>query len=164
MKHPIKRYWFYILTLCAGIFGMSWLEYKSKISDEIFLGSIATFITLFLSVINYYQSNDKFFKELFIEFNQRYNGMDDFLNSLTNDSTINNAKDRQRIVEYLILCAEEYMWVKKGRIPMHVWKNWRTGIEVHLSKLPIRKIYEEENIEKGSYYGFFEEMNNCLTK
>ncbi len=53
-----------------------------QLSNEIFLGAVATVITLFISVINYYHANDQFFKELFTEFNLRYDKLNGILNEI----------------------------------------------------------------------------------
>ncbi len=71
--------------MLGGIAFLFSLGYYSLIDNGILLGGIATLITLFLTVVNYYQSNDKFFKDLFTEFNLRYDKMNNFLNSLPND-------------------------------------------------------------------------------
>jgi hypothetical protein len=164
MKHSRKRYSGYLSVLSVLLLVLLWFQYNGKITNEIFFGGIATLLTLFLSIINYHQANDKFFKELYIEFNGRYDRMNDFLNSLNDDSLIVKNEDKQKIIDYLILCSEEYMWVKKGRIPTDVWENWKSGIKFHVTKKSIKKIYDEEHKQKKSYYGFFEEMDKYLTK
>jgi hypothetical protein len=128
------------------------------LSKEILLGGIATLITMMISIINYYQTNDKFFKDLFKEFNSRYDAMNEYLNSLADNRPITEPKEKQKIIDYFILCAEEYMWVKKGRIPIDIWLNWKFGIKEHLQKEGVKKIYDEEIANGNSYYGFFEEM------
>lgn len=152
----------FILAFSFLIFG--WLKYRSQIDNELFYGILAVLITSFLAIINYHQANDKFFKELYTEFNRRYDRMNNFLNSLNDDSLVAKYEDKQKIIDYLILCSEEYMWLKKGRIPPDVWESWQSGISFHVKKKPIRKIYDEEHKQKGSYYGFFEEMDRYLNK
>jgi hypothetical protein len=52
------------------------------------------------------------------------------------------------------------MWVRKGRIPEEIWRNWKNGIEQYLKKPAIKKVYEEErSLFESSYYGFFKEMD-----
>ena len=51
------------------------------------------------------------------------------------------------------------MWVKKGRIPEKIWKEWKNGINVNLKNKAIQEVFKEEQLNfKGSYYGLFEEM------
>jgi len=58
--------------------------------------------------------------------------MNNYLNNVSDESIISTSEDRQKVINYLILCAEEYMWVKKGRIPTDIWANWKVGIKHHL--------------------------------
>ena len=158
MKYYLLRYWPYLLALLGFLIVGGILNQKDKLSNEIFLGGIVTIITIFISIINYYHSSDQFFKELFTEFNQRYDKMNNFLFSIQDTDTL-DMQQRDRVIDYLNLCAEEYMWVKKGRIPLHIWRSWRNGIQIHLNKRPIRTIFDEERaLWKSSYYGFFDEI------
>ncbi len=64
------------------------------------------------------------------------------------------------LIDYLNLCAEEYMWVLKGRIPEHIWDSWKNGIKEHYENLAIKEVFEDEMIKwKSSYYGFFDELH-----
>jgi len=158
MKYAWKRYWLIIFLVLTTMVGLILLAVNNIIKYEIFFGGVAFLLTLFISIINFYQNNDKFFKELFTEFNKRYDDFNDFLNAVKDDDTFNEA-EKEKVMDYFNLCAEEYMWVKKGRIPPDIWKAWKNGIQRHLSKAPIRKLFEEERaMWKGSYYGFFDEM------
>jgi len=127
-----------------------------KIGIEVFFGVLASLITLFISLINYHKTNDEFFKELFTEFNVRYNEMNDILDHIKGTEILNDAQ-RTTIIDYLNLCAEEYMWVRKGRIPFHIWKSWMNGMRLHFEKPCIKEIVEKESrFWKSSYYGFLE--------
>ena len=135
-----------------------YLNQADKIPNEIYFAGIATLITIFISIINYNRANDEFFKELFTEFNQRYDALNGFLFQI-NETDILTDTDKKRIMDYINLCSEEYMWVKKGRIPHHIWNSWKNGIELHLKKSPIRQVFEQErNLWKSSYYGFFDDL------
>jgi hypothetical protein len=84
--------------------------------------------------------------------------MNNFLNEIKENGPL-DANDKQRVIDYLNLCAEEYMWVKKGRLPEDIWRSWKNGIEYHLEKESIRMIFKEEReLWKSSYYGFFEDV------
>jgi hypothetical protein len=138
------------------------MQTKGILETNVFLVTCGTTITIFISIINYFQTSDKFFKELFTEFNQRYDRMNCFLNQVKENAPL-NADDEQRIIDYLNLCAEEYMWVKKGRLPMDIWNSWKNGIIFHLKKESIRNIFiEEQRLWRSSYYGFFEELPPSL--
>ena len=158
MSHAIRRYWVYILLLFLGLAIITWFRYEEKIKNEIYFGLIATLVTLFLSVINFYQANDRFFKELFVDFNRRFDDLRSVLSGITSESAIDGSQ-REFIVDYINLCAEEYMWVKKGRIPLDIWESWQARIKSFLNMPAIREVFVEElDRARESYYGFFEEV------
>lgn len=162
MKHAFTRYKSWILSLIATISVLIFLYLKLTIKIEIFLGITGTLLTIFISVINFFQNNDRLFKELFKEFNERYDKYNDILASVTPANL--TQKKKQKIVEYFNLCAEEFLWVQRGRIPDEVWINWRNGIIQNLENKVIYDVYEEEKgLCQYSYYGFFNEMDKILT-
>ena len=98
----------------------------------------------------------KLFKELFLEFNRRYDYLNEKLNNIIRNK--NNAKDLgfddiNTLYDYFNLCGEEYLFYKKGYIYPKVWRSWVRGMKV---------FYEDERIQKKwlkefgteSYYGF----------
>jgi intergrase/recombinase len=158
MKYQLIRYSLLICTLFGIIALLTIIKVKDVIGSDVFFAGIAGVLTLFISIINHYRDNDKFFKELFTEFNRRYDRMNNFLNQVTDKKL--EGKEKQNIIDYLNLCAEEYMWVKKGRIPHKVWKSWKNGIETFLKVPSIKEVFDEERkLWKSSYYGFFDEIN-----
>ena len=78
---------------------------------EILGAVIATGISLSLGIRQYKTENDKILKELFIEFNTKY----DFQGN------------EKLIVDYLNSCTEEYLWKTKDRIPKEVWQSWKNA-------------------------------------
>lgn len=160
--NKIKRYFILIISLVACISLLTFFRSKGMIETNIFLITCGTTITIFISIINYFQSNDKFFKELFTEFNKRYDSMNSFLHQVKEIAPLTE-EDKQRVIDYLNLCAEEYMWVKKGRLPIDIWNSWKNGIMLHLEKESIRNIFlEEQRLWRSSYYGFFDELPSSL--
>jgi hypothetical protein len=158
MKYKFRRYLLLIGSLICIVVIITIMQMLGSISANVYLGLCATLITIFISIINYYQTSDRFFKELFTDFNLRYDKMNNFLNQLGEDDEL-NSNDQQRIMDYLNLCAEEYMWMKKGRLPEDIWRSWKNGIDLHLRKKYVRKVFAEERLLwKSSYYGFFDEI------
>jgi len=85
MGHAFFNYWdFYFKFPC-----LSGYHYRPGV-----FGGILTLLTLFITIINLYQSNDKFFKGLFADFNQRYDAMNNFLNQVKPDAPL-LVEDRQ---------------------------------------------------------------------
>lgn len=86
--------------------------------------------TLFLGFLNYQHNQDRLFKDLFKEFNERYNALSEqfqYLHDKYNPEvklTEIGKDDFSNIVSYLNLCAEEYFWFDKGRIDFSAWESW----------------------------------------
>lgn len=133
------------------------------IDDKIFLGLLGTVATLYFGSIKYRIENDKLFKELFREFNSRYDiRFNDLINELKYDNgrELNNA-ERNLIIDYLNLCSEEYLWRSKSRIPKKVWSSWKAGIKENLKIKQVEMIFNEEissSNGKKSFYGLVEEL------
>ena len=124
----------FIATILLFLFG--------KVRTELFFGIIGSIATIYLGVIKYKIENDNTFMNLFIHFNQRYN---DKLNDIFNkyryiekekikkditkvkntESESLNVDEEKLIIDYFNLCAEEYLWRSKNRIPKNVWKAWK---------------------------------------
>jgi hypothetical protein len=108
--------------------------------------------------------NDKIFKELFLMFNEKYDKkFNNYLNEIDKKTTENpeyqlTKEESELIIDYLNLCAEEYLWKLKGRIDPLVWSSWEKGMKYYLSIKSIKKHIEKEKTQKESYYGFFEEF------
>lgn len=133
------------------------------INDKLFLGLLGTVATLYFGSIKYRIENDKLFKELFQEFNSRYDiRFNDLINELKYDSNreINN-DERNLIIDYLNLCSEEYLWRSKNRIPRNVWISWKAGIIENLKINQVKNVYENEILSengKKSFYGLIDEL------
>lgn len=128
------------------------------ISVNVFIVNIATSITIFISLINHFQTRDKFFKSLFQEFNIRYDEMNSALMQLPQNRDFNQI-EIETVIKYLNLCAEEYMWVKRGWIPKDVWRSWENGIKMHLQNAEVQRIFnEEKKLWKSSYYGVIDQL------
>jgi hypothetical protein len=73
-----------------------------------------------------------------------------------------NDKEKIKIIDYLNLCSEEYLWWKKRRIPEDVWEAWKAGILENLSIPQINSVYKNEILTpngKRSFYGLDKELN-----
>ena len=85
---------------------------------------------LYLSVLGSYKSdNDKIFKELFKEFNEKYDnkfndGLEDIeIQYLKDNNFVLDSNQKKLVVDYLNLCAEEYLWYE-------LEKDTRKGMEI----------------------------------
>lgn len=96
----------------------------------------------------------KLFKQLFTEFNARYDNLNDKLIKIIDKSSDETLAQQEKIViiDYFNLCAEEYFFYKHGCILCEVWEDWRNGIKEKFNSKRIKDLWE---VEKGnnSYYG-----------
>lgn len=115
-------------------------------------------------------SDDRMMKELFTEFNNRYDGLNDTLAFLEKQNWTlpelelgENQKYQDDVIDFFNLRAEEYYWYKKGRIDQKVWKARHSGMNYWVNEVEaVRELWENElkANEKTSYYleaneGFF---------
>jgi hypothetical protein len=104
-----------------------------NIDPTYFLGLIAIFITIFYSYHSKKMENDRMIKELFKEFNARYDKINHSLYEI--ESKCKTLKDldehpelKNKLNDFFNLCAEEYFWYKKGRIDKNIWCAWSDGM------------------------------------
>lgn len=135
---------------------------------EILGAVIATGISLSLGIRQYRTENDKIFKQLFTEFNSKYDSkFNDELEEIVKISeSVENYKlstdNEKLIVDYLNFCAEEYLWKTKDRIPKKVWDSWENGMVYYLNKPIINSVIIKEKGQKDSYYGLFEKIEKRI--
>jgi len=126
--------------------------------DKLFLGALGVIITLYFGLIKVQIENDRFFKELFIDFNHRYSLLNETLYDITtSDLKVEDLsfKQKDKVYDYFNLCAEEYYWYKKNRINKVVWQSWKNGMFYWFEKDIIKEMWQNEmkNAEsKASYY------------
>lgn len=131
---------------------------------EILGAIIATGISLSLGIRQYKTEDDKIFKELFFEFNSKYDEKfnDELEKIISNYESSNDyvldSKQKMLIIDYLNLCAEEYLWKTKDRIPKKVWDSWENGMIYYLNNPIINGIIVKEKGQSDSYYGLFEKL------
>ncbi|MEI7502680.1 MAG: hypothetical protein WCJ61_05305 [Paludibacter sp.] len=168
-------YWFkrnliHIITAISLIVS-SCIFFLEIIKVELFLGLIGSTATLYFGVLKYQIENDKMFMELFISFNKRYDSeLNDIFNKYRFLQKENDENSRQEslsineeklIIDYFNLCAEEYLWRKKNRIPKSVWEAWKAGMIENIDMPKIEELFLDETStasKRKSYYGLAEEL------
>jgi hypothetical protein len=68
------------------------------------------------------------FKELFTEFNQRYDSLNEKLVALRGETSELTPEKKGIVLDYFNLCAEEYLFYKEGYIYPEVWTAWCRGM------------------------------------
>lgn len=98
----------------------------------------------------------KLIKDLATQFNERYDGLNEELNSIvrTKDSAeplVSTQKDT--LYNYFNLCAEEYLFYRRGYIYPEVWDAWSRGMKTYFTDDDrVRELWNCES-KTGSYYG-----------
>lgn len=156
-----------VINVISLILGIS-LYFCLKESVEILGAVIATGISLSLGIRQYKTENDKIFKELFTEFNSKYdrkfnNELETIIENYQQAEDYKLTQEQGKlIIDYLNFCAEEYLWKTKDRIPDEVWKSWENGMIYYLNNPLINEIFIREKGQKDSYYGLYAKIEKRI--
>ncbi len=143
----------------------------------IILGIVGIGITAYYSWHTKKIADEQMLKQLFTEFNQRYNVLNDHLFLIEQEfrtiELLNQAENsrelKQKVIDYFSLCAEEFFWYyHKKRIDTLIWKSWQSGMNYWYNEVPAIKALWEVDLKangKESYYitdhvEFFIDSNN----
>jgi len=141
------------------------------------IGSVGLALTYFYSRHTKRLSHEQLLKQLFTEFNNRYDKLNDHLivikQNYSSIELLNEAENsdflKQKVIDYFSLCAEEFFWYHhKKRIDAVIWNSWQNGMNYWYNVPSIKALWEEEvkTNGKGSYYiskdnvGFFKDGEN----
>ncbi|SCY40942.1 hypothetical protein SAMN05192588_2728 [Nonlabens sp. Hel1_33_55] len=103
-------------------------------------------------------------KELFSEFNKRYDILNGYLEKITRYESLEHlmAKKpnkylflRNKLNDYFNLCAEEYYWLNKGRIDKNLWKSWEVGMNSWYDNHRIIREAWKEECDNFGYQSFY---------
>ncbi|WP_290567998.1 hypothetical protein [Leeuwenhoekiella sp. UBA6783] len=147
----------------------------SWINDNVavVVSGLALSFTIWFSIQNRRLANDKMRKELFTEFNSRYDALNDFLEQITQSSSLEELKQKNleeyevlrcKLNDYFNLCAEEYYWRKKRRIDKTIWKSWQAGMNSWYNKHQIIREAWKEEYESFGYQSFYLEKGEQFFK
>jgi hypothetical protein len=97
----------------------------------------------------------KLFKDLFVEFNERYDKMNDGLNKILYGPPNGDLSrsEMDLLFRYFNLCSEEYLFYNAGYIDQQVWKSWSKGMDIFFKHPRVSALWESER-GSDSYYGF----------
>jgi hypothetical protein len=151
-----NRRWYpwLFLAVCAALFAVAYQVAGKNLRIEWVVSAlgVAGGVTTFLYTQHLQET--RLFTELFQHFNKRYDDLNERLNIIAGMSTSEIAQqDRQVLMDYFNLCAEEYLYFNAGYIDAAVWRSWTRGMEIYAAIPAIRQLWEEE-LRTGSYYGF----------
>ncbi len=120
------------------------------------LPTVATVVGALLSVAYFLQKQKleemRLFRELFKECNGRYDAMNESLAAIIEKGDAGlSREERLKVVDYLNLCGEEYLYFRRGYIEPSVWQAWSNGMKVVVASPSIRRVWQIEK-STGSYY------------
>ena len=123
---------------------------------------IASLAGVALSFVYFYQSQrleqTRLLKELVTDFNARYDRLNEVLNRIVEEGNAMGAHEERPLSVYLDdyfnLCAEEYLFFRRGYIPVEVWESWQRGMRTFYRSSPQIAERWERELRSGSYYGF----------
>ena len=94
------------------------------------------------------------FKQLFTEFNHRYDGLNAKLNAIPNEPMEKEIEgdERNLLFDYFNLCGEEYLFYEQGYIYPQVWKAWYNGMKIFRRNPRVKNFWDKE-LKNDSYYG-----------
>ncbi len=148
---------FYPLVFLIGSVTViaAWLRFATGNRPELLISAIGLIAGLAYFIYRQHLDETKLFKELFAEFNARYDGLNDNLNTILfgPPDGLLSADEREHLFSYFNLCAEEYLFYKAGYIDRRVWESWYRGMKVFFKHQRIQALWEQD-CKADSYYGF----------
>ena len=122
---------------------------------ELLFSSIGAVTGFTYFIYRQHLDETKLFKELFIEFNERYNKLNEGLNAIRYGPPKGKLSDSERdlLFSYFNLCAEEYFFYQAGYIDHSVWVSWKRGMQLFFGHPQIRELWNMDS-KSSSYYGF----------
>jgi len=193
MNHYRIKYWLYkqdqwiisiLVLLLTGAIVVAIIdiinddEFINQVEFRAWVAIIAGLITLLFAFMRQKHNDMSVFFQLFEKYNQRYDELNDFLNTVnekTKDKTtnagspfegldteypgglrprlINESTVKSGLEDYLNLCAEEHLAYINGYIPPQIMEYWYNGMKIFFNNPHMRKYFNKE-LDNDSYYEF----------
>jgi hypothetical protein len=150
-RHLIfKNYW-WIAALVGGAAALASFLFGGEYRIGLIGASIAGTLGFCYFVQEQKLAETELFHQLFTAFNERYDELNGKLMAIVSESDLTN-EQRNVIVDYFNLCAEEYLFFQQGYIPRQVWRSWCRGMSWYLKRHPFKDVWNEE-FQTDSFYG-----------
>jgi len=168
MNSKFKAFWFkyYVLIVLSLLIILAVSILKWPVGDNP-LALFATFAGIALTTIYFVQKQKleeiKLFKDLFTEFNERYDCLNGKISDIKSKAISDSDEINKILDDYFNICSEEYLFYKEGRIYNEVWGVWCRGMYEHLSNDVINAYWNKAQKE-NSYYGLTNEVIKKGTK
>jgi hypothetical protein len=152
--HNRKRYPL-VLLFGFALIVVIWFCFEDRLKPELLLTAIGGISGLTYFLYRKHIDETKLFKELFTEFNRRYDDLNDHLNAIKSEQTTRalSINEEEHLFTYFNLCAEEHFFYEAGYIDRRIWEAWNNGMRIFFSHSRIRNLWEKES-KANSFYGF----------
>jgi hypothetical protein len=151
-----NKSWFpFILLIGSAAVVIVWLRFGTEHRPELLLSGIGAVAAFTYFLYQQHLNETRLFKELFVAFNERYDMMNNDLNTILFGPSEGDLseEERQLLFDYFNLCAEEYLFYQAGYIDERVWRSWRKGMDLFFKHPRVAPLWELER-QNDSYYGF----------
>jgi hypothetical protein len=150
-----RRFPYLFLLLAAVVIALVHMLVPPNQQLRLFVAVIGGFGGFIGFQYSQHLQETQLFKQLFTEFNRRYDAMNEHLEAIRRRPAGAQLKpeEHRKLVDYLNLCAEEYLFYRSGYIDEDVWKTWARGMLYFAQDAEIRGLWEQE-LQMESYYGF----------
>ncbi|MGL5276095.1 hypothetical protein [Myroides sp.] len=153
---------------------IEFLKSNPQVVVTLLIGVFTLFITFWYNRNNLKLAREKMEKELFTEFNRRYDELNDSLSMLDDSMTIEDLKDTPSkienktlynvIVDYFNLCAEQHYWKQNKRISNKIWNAWHVGMMYYFNSFPVVRELWKDEIEGDGYKSYYLTEGKCFFK
>ena len=144
-----EHYW-WVLCLVLGL-TVATLLWRNEAMPTVAtaIGAIVSFIYL---VQKQKLEELRLFRELFKDFNERYDGLNEKLARIAEGRDAEVSSDeRETLVDYFNLCGEEHLYFERGYIDPAVWRAWFNGMKAIVSVPRVQLVWQQEK-QTESYY------------
>jgi hypothetical protein len=155
MNHHFKRFLFkwYALICLLAIF-VAAVAFLPHSKWQPFVAVAGVILSFAFGIQKQNLEETKLFKELFEQFNERYDELSDDMNCIyrNSESPLTEAEIKT-LYKYFNLCGEEYLYYQKGFICDEVWQAWKIGMKFLRQNPRIKRLWDEDLKNNDSYYG-----------
>lgn len=155
-RHVIFKHYWWIALLVGGLLVLLAFCFGGEQRTGLVGGSIAGALGFCYFAQQQKLAETHLFYKLFTSFNQRYDALNGPLSEMADKDTEITSEQRNLIVDYFNLCAEEYLFYQEGYVQRKVWRSWCRGMAWYLKRQPFKDVWKEE-IKTESFYGLTEE-------
>ena len=154
--HHIKRFLYkYFALVSAAVFATGvCLLFIGFLEWHQFVAIAAGVFAFAFGVQKHNLEEMKWFKELFQQFNSRYDALHEDLNSIYKQRPSLPLEEHEikTLFKYFNLCGEEHLYFDKGFICEEAWTAWYNGMRLFRRDPRIKQLWNDE-LGEDSYYG-----------